>query len=244
MKKLLTLFLLGITAVTSAAIVYDVDTIPYINANGEGTAGSYYTIRLKEAGSLWITDFFNNTGSGTQSELLTSPTYGLTEYGYKDSTGVHNFSFSDTSRISQGDSYKYNLYKEAQGKEADVMYRNKYFLGDFKGGEEIEIWLSNGTNSVASNTPAGYHLSTFNKRTDALNAYMDVGQLYLPGSSQINFGIIATSMDVVPDDGAGQMMGSPLPSKGLTAIIALFTGLTIFGFYKGRNKPCDEEWLY
>ena len=203
MKKLLTLFLLGITVAASAATVYDVDTIPYTNANGEGTAGSYYTIRIKEAGSLWITDFFNNVGSGTQSEVLTSPTYGLTEYGYK-----------------------YNLYKEAQGKEADVMYRNKYFLGDFKGGEEIEIWLSNGTNSVASNTPAGYHLSTFNTRTDALAPTMDVGQLFLPSSSQINFGLIAAGAPVINE--GGQTMGSPLPSPVITLLVACGLGLLLY----------------
>lgn len=240
MKKLLTLFLLGITAVASAATVYDVNTIPYTNANGEGTAGSYYTIKIKEAGSLWITDFFNNTGSGTQSELLTNPLYGLTEYGYKDSTGVHNFSFSDTSRISQGDSYKYNLYKEAQGKEADVMYRNKYFLGDFKGGEEIEIWLSNGTNSVASNTPAGYHLSTFNTRTDALNAYMDVGELFLPGGPQINFGLISAGAPVINE--GGQTMGSPLPAEQTTLIIAfvLFAGIM---WLRKRTEAIREQDL-
>lgn len=240
MNRLLTLFLLGITVAASAATVYDVDTIPYTNANGEGTAGSYYTIKIKEAGSLWITDFFNNVGSDTQSELLTNPLYGLTEYGYKDAAGVHSFSFSDTSRISLGDYYKYNLYKEAQGKEADVMYRNKYFLGDFKGGEEIEIWLSNGTNSVASNTPAGYHLSTFNTRTDALNAYMDVGQLFLPNSSQINFGLLAVSSQAPITE--TQTMGSPLPSKGLTVVLSLFIGLVLWGFYMQRNKPCDEEY--
>ena len=226
MKKLLTGFLLGITVAASAATVYDVNTIPYTNANGEGTAGSYYTIKIKEAGSLWITDFFNNVGSGTQSELLTNPLYGLTEYGYKDAAGVHNFSFSDTSRISQGDSYKYNLYKEAQGKEADVMYRNQYFLGDFKGGEEIEIWLSNGTDFVASNTPAGYHLSTFNTRTDALNAYMDVGELFLPGGPQINFGLVAVGAPVINE--GGQTMGSPLPSPIITLLIACGLGLLLY----------------
>ena len=226
MKHILTLFLLGITVAASAATVYDVDTIPYTNANGEGTAGSYYTIKIKEAGFLWITDFFNNVGSGTQSELLTNPLYGLTEYGYKDAEGVHNFSFSDTSRISQGDSYKYNLYKEAQGKEADVMYRNKYFLGDFKGGEEIEIWLSNGTNSVASNTPAGYHLSTFNTRTDALAPTMDVGQLFLPSSSQINFGLVAVGAPAISE--GGQTMGSPLPSPLITLLIACGLGLLLY----------------
>ena len=228
MKYLLTVLFLLLATVVSAATVYDIYETPYTNAHNEGTAGSYWTVRMKSAGSLWITDFFNNTGSGTQSELLTSPTYGLTEYGYKDAEGVHNFSFSDTSRIYQGDFYKYNLYKEAQGKEADVMYRNKYFLGDFKGGEEIEIWLSNGTNSVASNTPAGYHLSTFNTRTDALNAYMDVGQLFLPSSAQINFGIVAVGLDVPPPSGGDQVIGQPLPSPIITLLIACGLGLFIY----------------
>lgn len=237
MKHLLTaLFLLASTAL-SAATVYDVYETPYTNANGEGTAGSYYTIRMKEAGKLWITDFFNNTGSGTQSELLTNPAYGLTEYGYKDSTGIHSWSLTDESRISQGDSYKYNLYK---GENADVMSRNKYFLGDFSAGQEIEIYLSNGTDGVASNTPAGYHLSTFNKRTDALTATMDVGQLFLPSSSQINFGLLAVSSQTPITE--TQTMGSPLPSKGLTVVLSLFIGLVLLGFYMQRNKPCDEEY--
>lgn len=233
MKAILTSLFLMLAYVASAATVYDVDTIPYTNANGEGTAGSYWTIHMKEAGSLWITDFFNNTGSGTQSELLTNPLYGLTEYGYKDAEGVHNFSFSDTSRVSQGDYYKYNLYKEAQGKEADVMVRNKYFLGDFTAGQDIEIWLSNGTNSVASNTPAGYHLSTFNTRTDALNAYMDVGQLYLPGSSQINFGITALGLDIPQSTIESGPVGSPLPPAHITLLLCALFGAALY--FKRRS---------
>jgi len=237
MKVIFTSLFLMLACVLSAATVYDVDTIPYTNANGEGTAGSYWTVRIKEAGSLWITDFFNNTGSGTQSELLTSPTYGLTEYGYKDADGIHSWSITDKSRISQGDSYKYNLYK---GENADVMYRNKYYLGDFSAGQEIEIYLSDGIRSVASNTPAGYHLSTFNNRQDALATSMDVGQLFLAGGPQINFGLLAVGSSPVVEN--TQTMGSPLPSKGLTIFLALFTGLTLWGFYMNRNKPCDEEW--
>jgi hypothetical protein len=215
MKYLLTtlIFLLACTVV-SAATVYDIYETPYTNAYNEGTAGSYWTVRMKEAGSLWITDFFNNTGSGTQSELLTSITYGLKEYGYKDANGVHSWSLTDESRISQGDSYKYNLYK---GDNADVMYRNKYYLGDFTAGQEIEVYLSDGTNGVASNTPAGYHLSTFNKRTDALTPTMDVGQLFLPGSSQINFGIVAMGSGTITD--GSQTMGQPLPSPVITLLI-------------------------
>jgi len=215
MKYILTALFLLLATVVSAATVYDVYETPYTNAYNEGTAGSYWKVRIKEAGSLWITDFFNNIGSGTQSELLTSPTYGLTEYGYKDADGVHSWSLTDESRISQGDSYKYNLYK---GENADVMYRNKYYLGDFTAGQEIEIYLGNGTQGVSSNTPAGYHLSTWNKRTDALAPTMDVGQLFLPSSSQINFGILAVGSTT--PSGGDKVMGQPLPSPIITLLIA------------------------
>ena len=83
-------------------------------------------------------------------------------------------------------------------------------------------------------------MSTFNARTDALNKYMDVGELLLPGSSQINFGLIAVSSQAPVTE--TQTMGSPLPSKGLTAILSLFIGLVLWGFYMSRNKPCDEEY--
>lgn len=240
MKKLLTLFLLVSTVAASAATVYDVYETPYTNAYNEGTAGAYFKIQLKADAKLWLTDLFNNTSSAYQSELLTSPTYGLTEYGYKDSTGVHSWSFTDDSRISQGDYYKYNLYKEAQGGEADRVYRNQYYLGDFKSGDEIEIYLSNGTDEVASNTPAGYHLSTFNQRTDALNSYMDIGQLFLPGGAQINFGLVGVADPVIVDT---QAVGSPLPSGTATLFILMYLAVLLYWIKtRNSNKPCDEEY--
>lgn len=227
---ILTAALALMATVASAGTVYDVIETPYTNEYNEGTNGSYYKIRMKESGKLWITDFFNNTGSGTQSELLTSPTYGLTEYGYKDSSGEHSWSLTDDTRISAGDSYKYNLYK---GENADVMTRNQYYLGEFAKDAEIEIYLTNGINSVASNTPAGYHLSTFNKRTDALNSAMDVGQLFLQGSAQINFGIVGVASEGSGINEGGAPVGSPLPG-GLQ--IALIAGLFGLGFWYIRRR--------
>ena len=106
MKKLLTGFLLVFTVVASAATVYDVYDTPYTNAYYEGTADSYYTVKINQATKLYITDFFNNIKSETQTELLTSPTYGLTQYGYVDADKIiHKFDFSDESRITQMDHY-------------------------------------------------------------------------------------------------------------------------------------------
>lgn len=233
MKKILLTILFGMIAVGSfAATVYDVYTTPYTNATGEGTSGERWYLTMKESGNVWITDLFNNTGSGTQSELLTSPTYGLTQYGYKDSTGEHLFDFTDTSRIFEGESYKYNLYK---GENADKMTRNKYYLGHFEAGENVEILLSNGTNTVASNTLAGYHAQTWGRRTDALTPTMDIGQLFLPSSSQINFGIVAVGGSPIIDEGGSGTMGSPLPAPITTLLIACGFGGLVMVYRKKKG---------
>ena len=241
MKKLLTGFLLAFTVVASAATVYDVYDMPYTNAYYEGTAGSYYTVKVNQATKLYITDFFNNIKSAEQSELLTSPTYGLTQYGYVDADKVvHKFDFSDESRITQMDHYDYNLYKLNQGLPADSFYRNGYYLGDFSAGDEIEIWLSDGTNSAASNSPTGQYISSFGRRTDALDSTLPIAQLYL-GGPQINFGIAAVGVDVPPGGETGTF-GSPLPAKQTTLIIALVLVAGIMWLRK-RTETIREQDL-
>ena len=236
MKYLLTAFLLAFTVVASAATVYDVYDMPYTNAYYEGTAGSYYTVRIKQDTKLYITDFFNNIKSGTQTELLLSPTYGLTQYGYVDADKVvHNFDFSDESRITQMDHYDYNLYKLNQGLPADEYYRNGYYLGDFKAGEEIEVWLSDGTEAVASNSPTGGYISSYGRRTDALDATLPIAQLYL-GGNQVNFGITAVGFDPTITEGTGTF-GSPLPSTYTTMIVLLMLGGAIMMW---KHKRVEE----
>ena len=233
MKKLFTLFLLGITAAASAATVYDVYDMPYTNAYYEGTAGSYYTVKINQATKLYITDFFNNIKSGTQSELLTSPTYNLTKYGYVDADKVlHEFDFSDESRIEKLDHYDYNLYKLNQGLPADSFYRNGYYLGNFSAGDEIEIYLSDGTNSAASNSPTGQYISSFGRRTDALDSSLPIAQLYL-GGPQINFGITAMGLDIPPNTIESGPVGSPLPPAHITLLICMLFGAALY--FKRRS---------
>lgn len=233
MKKLLTLFLLGITAAASAATVYDVYDMSYTNTYYEGTAGSYYTVKINQATKLYITDFFNNIKSGTQTELLTSPTYGLTKYGYVDADKVlHEFDFSDESRIEQFDHYDYNLYKLNQGLPADSFYRNGYYLGNFSAGDEIEIYLSDGTNSAASNSPTGQYISSFGRRTDALDSSLPIAQLYL-GGPQINFGITAMSLDIPHGTIESSPVGSPLPPAHITLLLCMLLGAALY--FKRRS---------
>ena len=234
MKKLLTLFLLGITAAASAATVYDVYDMPYTNTYYEGTAGSYYIVKINQATRLYITDFFNNIKSGTQTELLTSPTYGLTKYGYVDADKVlHEFDFSDESRIEQLDHYDYNLYKLNQGLPADSFYRNGYYLGNFNAGDEIEIYLSDGTNSAASNSPTGQYISSFGRRTDALDSSLPIAQLYL-GGPQINFGITAMSLDIPQGTIESGPVGSPLPPVHITLLLCGLLGAALY--FKRRSR--------
>ena len=68
---------------------------------------------------------------------------------------------------------------------------------------------------------------------------MDVGQLFLPSSSQINFGLIAVGMDVPPGGETGTF-GSPLPTKQTTIIIALalFAGIM---WLRKRTETIREQ---
>ena len=216
----------AIPAFAADASFFDVIETPYANTIYEGLGeGSYYTIKMKSAGKVYITNFFNNTGDSNQSELLTDAKYGLTQYGYVDSdNNVHAFDFTDQSRIKQFDYYEYNKYKALQGLEPDRYYREGYYLGEFNAEDEIQIYLARGTESVASNTPTGEYISRFGGRTDSLDAALPVGQLYFGGidGDQVNFGIVATGT-----------FGSPLPGA---LPIVLVSGLFGLGFWYIRRR--------
>lgn len=237
MKYVLTLILLLLATIVSAATVYDVYDTPYTNAHYEGTAGSYYTIKFNQDAKLWITDFLNNIKSETQTELLTSPTYGLEKYGYVDADKVvHEFDITDESRIKQLDYYEYNVYKLNQGLPADKFYRNGYYLGDFKAGDEIELYLSNGIESVASNSPNGSYISSFGRRVDSLDSSLPIAQLYLSGT-QVNFGL--TAVGIENSGGGASTFGSPLPTPITTLLIACgFVGLFILYRRKQLKGDC------
>ena len=239
MKRILSLLsfaLLGAAAPAFAdSAFFDVIETPYANTVYEGLGeGSYYTIKMKSAGKVYITNFLNNTGSSEQTELLTNPDYGLTKYGYVDSDKVvHEFDFVEENSKTF-DYYEYNLYKRIQGLEPDRYYRVGYYLGEFEAGEEIEIYLSTADASVASNSPTGEYISRFGGRQDAADENLSVGQLYFGGidGTQINFGIIAQGAGEGGGEG-GETVGAPLPG-GFS--IVLVSGLFALGFHFVRRR--------
>ena len=241
---LLSLFTIvfAFTATTaSAAFNYDVEWKAYDNSNYEGTSGKYFTVKVTEGtGKIYIADLFNNIQSNYQGEALASSQMGVTGYGYyyvnnANDTALHDFSLSDSSRVSQLDYYEYNTWKAYQGMDPDKYYRNGYLLGEFKAGDEIEIYLTDGNMSVSSNTPTGKHISNYGVRQDALNPDMRVATLYLGPSNgvQVNFGILgmATESVVVSEDTG--TFGSPLPGG---VPIILVSGLFAFGFWFVRRR--------
>lgn len=236
--SLLTIVFVFTATTASAAFNYDVDWKQYDNSNYEGTDGKYFTVKVTEGtGKIYIADLFNNVQSDNQNEALASSQMGVTSYGYyyvnnANDTALHDFSLSDSSRVSQFDSYQYNTWKTYQGLDPDTYYRNGYLLGEFKAGDEIEVYLTNGNTSVRSNTPTGKHISNYGVRKDALNPDMRVATLYL-GGTQVNFGILGMASESVVIGKDTGPVGSPLPG-GIP--IVLVSGLFAFGFWFIRRR--------
>ena len=243
--SLLTIALFCTATTVSAAFTYEVVPTQYTNANGEGFLGQYFTVRITGGtGKLYITDFFNNTGSNAQSEVLTAPGMGITEYGYYD---VHDATHQlHSSAITEGitELNSYTVYPNGPNEPGVPYYRNGYELGTFSAGREVEIYLATATDALSSNTPradydpnnpskASMYISTYNTRIDALShESMRVGSLYLDGI-QVNFGIVAVGIDsIIPGDDDGPF-GSPLPGKLAIALVSVCFAL---GFWYIRRK--------
>ena len=235
---------------------YSVNFSAYDNSNNEGQGlGGYYTIKMKGEGSLYITNFFNpalSTGLSGQSELLTNPLYGITHYGYIDSTGnKHEYAISDTRITEQFDGYTYTTYGQdpdnpnGAWKQLPIdVPRDGYFLGNFTDGQEIQVYLARkdaegnviawtATNSPQETNDTAY-VSRWGGRVDAADNSMGVGQLYFPGlnEKQINFGIVASTTRDIPGI-TDVTVGSPLPG-GIQ--IALIAGLFGLGFWYVRRR--------
>ncbi len=229
---------------------FTIETTPYQNENNQGMgSGSYYTITMKNSGSLYITNVFDTAGDGLsgQGELLTNSQYGITHYGYIDSTGVHDFSIGDTSRIDPFDGYTYTTYgadpenPNGAWKQLSIdVARDGYFLGNFEAGAEVQVYFARKDSDgnilkwISTGTPQdGVYGSRALGRGDAADQNLPVGQLYFPGQGekQINFGIIASTTRST--GGGDKTFGSPLPG-GLQ--IALIAGLFGLGFWYIRRR--------
>ena len=232
---------------------FTIETSPYANEYNQGVgAGCYYTIKMKSAGSLFITNYFTDVGDGLsgQGGLLTNDSYGITHYGFIDPKGeIHDFAIGDATRIEQFDGYSYTQYLPNpdynDGRTMPVtttIPRDGYCLGNFAAKAEIQVYLArkDAEGKVVEWTATGKpqsseYTSRFGANVDKADNNLPIGQLYFPGEGepQINFGIIASTVKSQYGDPINPFSGSPLPG-GLQ--IALVSGLFALGFWYVRRR--------
>ena len=269
---ILTAALLGVAAPVFAEFNFEVQWQPYKNTQGiyDGTAGKYFTIKVtgNEKGKIYLTNYFNSTYQ-EQNEVLdgviTNSTTGInvkvTDFGYTYAkTGISDIqSFNmttDNDHIVDLDSKDPNMITNAWWGETPLT-RKGYYLGEFKPGDEIQVYLKAvkvdengkpivGTEmSMTSYNIDGEHNSNINEKDNLNDGLLKngkttneliVGSLYL--GNKLNFGILGARGDgsyvygtLVKD--AGGPVGSPLPGG---VQIALIAGLFGLGFWYIRRR--------
>jgi len=230
-KLLLSLILFSFAFIVSAAQVYEPIQTWYTNEQNQGKGlGSYYYLKFNADTKLYLLDYVNNIYSDWQNETLKK--MGITDYGYYDINDpthtLHSFSIDDAKNVTSFDGFDFNG-------GTDHYDRKAYYLGDFKKGAEIEIYLTDGTTSVSSNTPVnGAYTSRYMARPDKINADIPVAQLFMYNSTgyEVNFGLYAIS-DTIPITET-TAMGSPLPTPSTTILIAC--GLISLAYLYKRKK--------
>jgi len=223
MKKLFAMLFGALALNLSAGQVYDIEQVWYTNEQNNGMSqGSYYLINLKQNSKIYLTDYLNNIYSGLQTETFKA--MGIKEYGYYINGDLTNNHATSVDNATSLDSYTY--YDKDGIKQ--TYNRNAYYLGDFKAGSQIEVYLSDGTTQVSSWTPVeGAYTSRIEGRKDALNKDMPVAQLFMYNSTgyEVNFGLLTAASDLpVIQEGGGGTMGSPLPAPITTLLIACGLG--------------------
>lgn len=230
MKKLFAMLFGALALNLSASQVYDIEQVWYTNEQNNGMGqGSYYLINLKQNSKIYLTDYLNNIYSGLQTETFKA--MGITQYGYYlngDLTDNHATSVDNAIKADNDDKLNSYSYWEEGADKPTYYNRNKYYLGDFKAGSTIEVWLSDGTTEVSSWTPVeSAYTSRIEGRKDALNKDMTVAQLFMYNSTgyEVNFGLLTATSDLpIIQEGGGGTMGSPLPAPITTLLIACGLG--------------------
>ena len=226
MKKLFAILFGALALNLSAAEVYDSYDLEqkwYTNDQNQGMGqGSYYRFKLTSNSKIYLTDMLNTIYSGDQNETLAH--HGITQYGYYlngDLTNDHATNLGDN--VTSFDGY---TYYDDNGKQ--TYNRNAYYLGDFRAGSEVEVWMSDGTTTVGTWTPVeGEYTSRWLGREDKLNPNIGIAQLTMYASTgyQVNFGLLTAASDLpVIQEGGGGTMGSPLPAPITTLLIACGLG--------------------
>lgn len=238
MKKILLTLLFALLAVSSFAAEvydsYDLEQKWYTNEQNQGMGqGSYYRFKLTSNSKIYLTDMLNTIYSGDQNETLSH--HGITQYGYYlngDLTNDHATNLGDN--VTSFDGY---TYWDEEGKQ--TYNRNAYYLGDFRAGSEVEVWMSDGTTKVGTWTPVeGEYTSRWLGREDKLNNEIGIAQLTMYASTgyQVNFGLLTAASDLpVIQEGGGGTMGSPLPTPITTLLIACGFGGLVMVYRKKKG---------
>lgn len=238
MKKILLAILFGMFAVSALAAdvydSYDLEQVWYSNEQNQGMGqGSYYRFKLTSNSKIYLTDMLNTIYSGDQNETLSH--HGITQYGYYlngDLTNDHATNLGDN--VTSFDGY---TYWDEEGKQ--TYNRNAYYLGDFRAGSEVEVWMSDGETKVGTWTPVeGEYTSRWLGREDKLNPDIGIAQLTMYNSTgyQVNFGLLTATSDLpVIQEGGGGTMGSPLPTPVTTLLIACGFGLAFYAYKKRES---------
>ena len=221
---------------------------------------SFYKIHINGNDvSIYLTDYINNDAISNSTNGNALTTKGINTIGYRyiasnDTTKVGTFSSHDL--VADSDKSKDYTWGEdtKNGSKPTVIEveepgrysnqhtvtRNQYYLGTFNEGDEIEIYMSNGSNEAWSNT-AGYtggygggvyesdRLAGFQLGLgwdwDATRKAVPLASLNI-GNGSVVYGLYGES--------SGGTVGSPLPG-GLPVV--LVSGLFALGFwYFRRNK--------
>ncbi len=286
--SLLTLALLGAATPVFADFNFEILWQKYDHNVYEGYDGMYYTIKATaspgETGKIYLADIFNAPRTSTQSEVLNNNeiVWGddintpkvrvkVTDFGYtfarQGMSGVTSFTMTSASdsisELQPGDVVKLDsenplMHSIRNYGEPGVAVRNGYYLGEFKDGDEIQVYLravqvddkgneiENSAMAVTSNNPDGQYNSKFNTRWDQVDlalanndvskTKLQIAQLYLQG--QLPFVILGVKDNGEYVYGSSKEVdwvpqGSPLPGG---VQIALIAGLFGLGFWYVRRR--------
>ena len=213
------------------------------NVGAEITKDARYSIRITgKSVDIYLTDFIDNVGSPNNSNAIVN--MGIAKYGYsyldsKDASKIGTTEKMDVVADStpiESKHFEQNAYYKY-----DVT-RNRYYLGTFSEGDEIEIYMqSNSGNeaySYSNQYKGGYgegidiyehtdELMLYYKNNDAAAARKAMPLAVLNPGVQVYYGIYGQAA------AGGGAFGAPLPGGTALYVIA---GLFAVGFIVVRRR--------
>ena len=157
----------------------------YDNQEFQGIGnGDFYVVEFTADSKLYLIDHYNSLYGDPATGTETLKAMGITDYGYyKNGSSTLTDSFSlvkGNENYVEPESFTFSLDpSKTNGK--DSLTRTGYLLGDFKTGDKVEIWMSDGYTSVSSNTllhlatGGAYYGGRIDGRADMVTTYSSDG---------------------------------------------------------------------